>query len=285
MPRPQQSNVGHWFIGYTIAVPVCWVARAVIRIGSGFNLYGSEGPQPQQEGRWPHDKWEQLAMEDADRMKQGLPTRPSVDDDCPRLAAWEEGLPVDPDEGHSTQGEQFDNFRKFITVTMQAVRRCVNQAADGGNTPLRVQDLPGKFEEQWGTIFEKSRLGLQDLSDLVDLLEIFPSSFIVDKTNPDAPTVACQPPDNSVRLLDDAMVQMLWQRSQDLQPKKLLECLDTYRDSKEEAWTTAIDICRQRAGQTKAARRQKTKRKAQRRAAKGHSGEARAGSRVKQNVG
>jgi len=133
------------------------------------------------------------------------------------------------EEKRTMHGEEFDNFMKFLTLTMQAVRRSVLKAAE--LQPMRLQDLPNIFERQWGTVFEKSRLGLQDLSDLAALLSLFPDCFHVDSSNQTGPTVVCQPGQTRISPLSEDRTMMLWKRSKDLQPKKLFDCLETFKEN------------------------------------------------------
>jgi hypothetical protein len=128
---------------------------------------------------------------------------------------------------------------------MQAVRRTISKTAD--KQPMRLTDLPGAFESQWGTMFEKSRLGLRDLADLASMLSLFTESFHVDKSNPSGPTVVCLPGNTQILPPDESMALMLFRRSKELQPRKLFECLDTYREGLDKAATNIADMHKQAA--------------------------------------
>ena len=146
MPQSRGCNIGRWPTSYLVLAPVRWAIRAAIRIGSGFNLYGSEGPHPQQNGDWPHDMWEQLAMESADRSQLSRPV---------------EVIKTPPgDSDDRACREQLDNYRKFVSATVHAMQRCIKRVASNSGTSLRVKDLPNACVSQWGTTLEKDRLGL-----------------------------------------------------------------------------------------------------------------------------
>jgi len=133
-------------------------------------------------------------------------------------------------EETSKHGKQYDNFLMFLTLTMQAVRRALLKVPPG--QAMRVQDLPANVERHVGTTFEKSRLGLQDLKDLVSLLGLFPDVFEVDASASGGPVVSCRAGGNrQVQPPDEKIALMLWQRSKDLQPR--LDCLATYRTARE----------------------------------------------------
>lgn len=106
---------------------------------------------------------------------------------------------------------------------------------------MRLQELPGTFEKQWETVFEKSRLGLQDLGDLAALLSLFPESFHVDSSNPSGPTVVCQPDAGLVCMPNEETLYMLWQRSRDLQPKRVDGTLSRYAENRERIMTDVAD--------------------------------------------
>ena len=50
------------------------------------------------------------------------------------------------EEKPSKHGEEFNNFLKFITTTLQAVRRSVLQVDEA--RPNRLEELPGTFERE-----------------------------------------------------------------------------------------------------------------------------------------
>ena len=50
------------------------------------------------------------------------------------------------EEKPSKHGEEFNSVLKFITTTLQAVRRSVLQVGEG--RPNRLQELPGTFERE-----------------------------------------------------------------------------------------------------------------------------------------
>jgi len=148
-------------------------------------------------------------------------------------AGWDGAL---PEQGGAISGDdagppskfagdpEFRNFCKFLTVTMQAVRRTVGQVC--GAMPLT--ELPGNFEKQWGVGFEKSRLGLHDLTDLAALLSLFSDSFHVDLDDPTGPTVVIQPYSCKLTAPRQEVTNMLWERAKSLQSQNLLDPISRY---------------------------------------------------------
>jgi len=131
-------------------------------------------------------------------------------------------------ESARSPNEDYDNFVKFVTTTMQAARRTILKS---GRPWMGLKELPGNFERTFGTVFEKSRLGLQDHSDLADLLSLWPECFIVDRLSPTGPTVSVKPGNTKVLPLSESISRMLFKRSRELQPKKSAE---SHRDLREE---------------------------------------------------
>lgn len=148
------------------------------------------------------------------------------------LASGPGGPPLrDPGEEISPHGEHFDNFVRFMTTTMQAVKRVVQKVAE--KQPMKLTEIPGSFERHWGPSFEKSRLSLQDVGDLATLLSLFPEVFHIDTSNPAGPTVVCQPGQAKLHAPNEEVALLLWKRSRDLQPKKLPDCLEAFWDARE----------------------------------------------------
>jgi len=208
----------------------------------------SGGGQKPEKGGWAQEKasWDDRAKEHPDHHggKGGRPKgkggwkkgdaskgSPDASADADGLAVYATSLLAGANVSQASEhGTEFDNFRKFVSTTMQAVRRTVSKAE--GQT-MGLKELPSAFEVQWGTVFEKSRLGLQDLSDLAALLALFPDVFAVDIASS---TVTLQP--GQPGLLpprEDVVALALWQRSKDLQPKKLFDCVPFYTENRAEA--------------------------------------------------
>ncbi|OLP95657.1 hypothetical protein AK812_SmicGene22192 [Symbiodinium microadriaticum] len=90
-----------------------------------------------------------------------------------------------------------------------AARRTIIKS---GRPWMGLKELPGNFERAFGTVFEKSRLGLQDHSDLADLLNFFPECFVVDNSSPTGTTVSVKPGNTKVLPPSEAVGRMLWNR-------------------------------------------------------------------------
>jgi len=258
-------------LGRLVAAVVRLVVWLVIKIASGFNLYGSEGPSPQKDGRWPHDMWEQIAMEHADQ------------DHRNRRSNYASLSPA-PVHLHGTEldrAKQFVNYRKFVLATVEAIRRCVMRVTNNrGGVPLAVRDLPGQFEAQWGTTFDQDSLGLRDMQDLIDFLDLLPGSFVLDKTTaPTNPTVKCRPVGHGIQLMDERIVRTLWMRSHEIKPKRLAGCIELYRQTKEAAWEAAREVWSQVV-----AKRREARRRAQRELARRQGGEALQGSSSRRGI-
>ncbi|CAJ1337138.1 unnamed protein product [Effrenium voratum] len=161
--------------------------------------------------------------------------------------------------------EDYNNFVKFLTTTMQAARRTILRS---GRPQMSLKELPGNFERRFGTVFEKSRLGLQDHSDLAALLSFFPC-FLVDRSNPSGPTVALRP-GNKALAPKESVARMLFQRSRDLQPKKLQHILETYQKKSEETKARIAEVTKAK----RTAREAQLEQEAKLRAAEAHSAAA-----------
>merc|ERR1719271_1780335 len=89
----------------------------------------------------------------------------------------------------ATNSDEFENWWQFFIITMQLARDTVAAVtSQSGQSTIALGELPKQFEARNRSSFEKSRLGLQDMQDLIDLLRLFPDTFYVDSTVVDPST-------------------------------------------------------------------------------------------------
>jgi len=276
---PWRDNLRDQACWYALT-PVRWVVCTMLKFGLGFNLYGSEGPQPTSPDKWPHDMWERLEAERAD---QGLQVRPII-------------VPDQDDIINKWYEKQGDNFGNFVAAVLCAVWKCIRRveldlSLDAAGAAIRVSEVPRLYKAHWGNPLDKDRLGLNDLRDLADLLALFTGSFQVDDAEPGGPLVSSRPGGQTIVQVDEPIAKMLWLRAHRLQSKKLLDAISMYKGQKEVARRSANLIYRQRRPLAMwaevAARVRRNKRKAQkglRRKARKRKAEARGADPAAQAV-
>merc|ERR1719331_3174772 len=140
----------------------------------------------------------------------------------------------------ATNSDEFENWWQFFIITMQLARDTVAAVtSQSGQNTIALGELPKQFEARNRSSFEKSRLGLQDMQDLIDLLRLFPDTFYVDSTVVDpstgrpSPQVSLNNGNPKILPLAEETMHKLWRRSVELQPKKLFDCAQTYLDSQQ----------------------------------------------------
>jgi len=197
--------------------------------------------RPQKDERWPHDMWEQMAME-------------HVDQDHRNRRSNYVSLHPAPALPHGTElnrAKQYANYRKFVFATVECIRRCVIRVTNNrGGVPLAVKDLPDQFEAQWGTTFDQDSLSLRDMQDLIDFLDLLPGSFVLARTTASTnPTIKCRPVGHGIQLIDEYLVRTLWMRLHERKPKSFAGCIELYKQIKEAAGRAKREVWSQVASQ------------------------------------